>query len=104
MSACDEGDLFLIPGALERIDLRDELRDRLVPRDHRERSVASRATAFQRLRNSIGVIRDLNRRLPSGTEAAFIDGMGALAFELLGNPHADDALLSVLRGLDVGFH
>src|SRR5262249_46421104 len=104
MSARDEGNLFLIPGAFERIELRDELRERLIPRDHRERAVASRSAAFQRLRDAIGVIRDLNRGLPSGAETAFIDRMGAVAFELLGNPHADHALLSVLRRLDVRFH
>ena len=50
-----------------------ELGDRLVPGDRRELAGAARAGPLQRLRQAIGVIGDLNRRLAARAQAALAD-------------------------------
>src|SRR5207253_4286619 len=81
-----------------------QLRDRLVPTDRLELTGAARAFALQRLRDAIGVIRDLDRRLPARAQSAAADGILRQPFDLLRDVRADDAALAVSNGLDVGVH
>ena len=84
--------------------MRHEVRQRLVPRDFLELSASPCAASFERMRESIGVIRDLNRGLSARTEPPLVDRMDGIAFELLRHAHLHDAALAVARHVDVGFH
>ena len=93
----EERERLLIVSRGQRVELRDELGDRLVPRDFLELAGPARAGPLQRMREAIGVIRDLNRRLPARAQPALADRMRRVAFELLGDAHLHDAGLAVAR-------
>ena len=102
--AREERERLLIVSRGQRVELPRELRDRLVPRDVPELAGAARAGPLHRVREAIGVIRDLNRRLPARAQAALADRILREPFELLGYAHLHDAGLPVASRLDVGFH
>src|SRR5206468_9900769 len=87
----------------EAVQTRHEPRDRIVPRDRRELTRAAAAAALHRLREAIGVIRDLNRCLTAHAQLALTDWILGSAFELAGEPHAHHARLAVAHDLGVAF-
>src|SRR4029078_10264448 len=74
---------FLVPTSGERVELTGQFGDRLIPGDFLEGPGAAGTGALQRMRNPIGVKRNLNRRLPARTQSALADGMARLSFQLL---------------------
>jgi len=90
--------------AVERIELADQLGDRGVPGDRLELPVAPRSRSFQRLRDAIRMIRQLDRRLPARAERPLVDRVRRESFELLRDRKANDAVLPVSRRVDVGRH
>src|SRR5262249_53203286 len=95
---------LLIAGRRERVEPRDELADRFVPAHGLEVAAAAVAVPLQRLRDAIGVIRDLDRRLAARTQPPVADRILGLAFELLRDAHRADAGLAVAHGVDGGLH
>src|SRR5204863_9409554 len=94
----------LIAGGRERVETRHNVRQRCIPRDLLELPAAPGAASFERMREAIGVIGDLNGGLSARTEPPLIDRMSGIAFELLRDAHLHDAALAVARHLHVGFH
>ena len=61
------------------------------------------AGSLARLVESIGVIRDLDRRLAARTQFALADRIVRIAFELLDEAHAHHARLAVAEHLRIAF-
>src|SRR5262249_40239143 len=82
----------------------DQFADRIIPAHRLEVAGAAIAGALHRLDHPIGVIGDLNRRLPARAQAALADRILGQAFEFLRDAHRHDAGLAVAGRLDVGLH
>src|SRR5439155_18488450 len=78
---------FLIVRHGQRIELRDELRQRFVPRQFLELPGEARAGSLERMPETIGMIRNLNRSLSSHAKLALVDGIGGIAVEFLREAH-----------------
>src|SRR5262245_41841493 len=96
-----ESERALLSRRGERVEPRHKLGRRSVPADRLPSTTASWADAFHRSTDSIWVIRDLNRGLPSGAEAAVIDRVGRITLQLFRHIHPDDASLALSCDLGV---
>lgn len=94
----------LIIGRDEGIKLSDQFLDRLVPRDVGELSTATLARALARVREAVRMIGHLDRGLAARAQLALADRILGIAFELLGQAHADHAGLAVAENLRIAFH
>ena len=90
-----------IAGSNQRVDLCEQLGDRLVPGDLLILSAAARPRALHRRRQPIGMVGDLQRRLPARAEFPAADRVFGVAFELLDQPHPDDAGLAAAKHLRI---
>src|SRR5262245_34345041 len=88
----------------QRIKTRRQVRDRVVPGDRRVASAPAIALAFERLRDPVGVIRDLNGRLPARAQGAAVDRILGTPLELLRRENLDDALLPAADDVGFGVH
>ena len=88
----------------ERVELRDQFLDRLVPADLLKLPRASRPRAFERVSQTVGVVGHLQTRLPARAQFPLVDRMMRIAFELLGQAHLDEAQLAVPHHLGLTFH
>src|SRR5262249_7560369 len=73
---------FLIARGGQRIELAHQLADRFVPAHRLEVADAASAVALERLRHAIGVVGDLDRRLPARAQRALADRILREALEL----------------------
>src|SRR5439155_7175001 len=89
---------------IARIEARDQFGDRVFPGDGLELRRPARTAAFERLRDAIRVIGDLNRRLTAHAQFALADRIAGIAFELPRQSHLHDARLSVANDFRVAFH
>ena len=92
------------PAPRQRIELGHHFRDRVVPRDRLVATFSAIARALQRLRDAIGVIGHLNRRLTARAQAAAIDRVVRVSFQLLRSQDLHDAGLAVANDVGVGVH
>ncbi len=86
------------------VELRQELRDRIVPGNRLELPGAARAGALQRLAEPIGMVGDLDARLAARAQAALADWMRGVPFQLLRHRHRHHAGLAVLGDVDLRGH
>ena len=95
---------FLVVRHRQRIELRDELRQRFVPSQFLELPVETCAGPFERMSEAIGMIRNLNRSLSSHAKLALVDGIGGIAVEFLREAHLRYAKLVFANHLGFSFH
>ena len=95
---------LLIVGRHQRIELTGQFLDRFIPRDVDELPAAPLARSLARLVETIGVIRDLQRRLAARAQLALADRILGVALEFLDQPHANHAGLAVAEHFRVAFH
>jgi hypothetical protein len=99
-----QANAFCVPAGRQRIESCDQLLDRVIPRDGGILAAAAIAAALERLRDAIGVVGDLDRRLTASAERTAVDGIHRAAFELLGGENLDDARLSAAHDVGLGVH
>src|SRR5207247_8864696 len=93
------GEFLLLIRRLERIELRNQFAQRLIPGNFFELALTARARAFERVPDAIRVIRDLGRRLSARAEFSAVDRMIGIAFQLFRQAHSGDVKLSVVKNL-----
>src|SRR5271163_70557 len=77
---------------------------RIIPADCLELTRTAWAGALDGMGDTIGMVQHLQTRLATGTKLSLVDGMLRIAFELFGQAHFDQALLTTTHHLGFALH